>query len=104
MSNSVFSVSSYILVLRFHFFFIFFQNGEDFDVGAIDIKTDENQEIPAASQRNNDRLRSTIIGNSAFQWFSMDTRIKVLHDLFPDRSVVPAWNDILVWPLTKLFI
>jgi len=67
---------------------------EDYDNGAIDIKTDENQAILAAAQRNNDRLRSTIIGKSAFQWFAMDTRIKVLHDLFPDRSVVPAWNDI----------
>ena len=86
-------------------FLIFFQDGEeDFDNGAIDIKTDENQAILAAAQHSNDRLRSTIIGKSAFQWFAMDTRIKVLHDLFPDRSVVPAWNDIQVWPPTKLFI
>ena len=34
------------------------------------------------------------VARQAYEWFSMDIRLQVLHDLYPSRSVQPVWQEI----------
>merc|ERR1712126_187817 len=57
------------------------------------------EDIMEEAERDQDVLTRATVGGlrvarQAYEWFSMDTRLQVLHDLYPSRSALPVWQDI----------
>ena len=57
------------------------------------------EDIMEEAERDQDVLTKAAVGGlrvarQAYEWFSMDTRLQVLHDLYPSRSALPVWQDI----------
>ena len=63
----------------------------------LDCQVDNAKEAATMIEGNKrpDVFRREWIGRLSYQWFCMDTKLKVLHDLYPSLTEVPAYLDVI---------
>jgi len=75
---------------------------DDQQVIKVAMKSQQQQNCSAATATSSNGATAAMnkeaanwIGRLSYQWFCMDEKLRVLHDLFPDRRIVPNHLDIM---------